>query len=243
MESYTTTENSRTLELEIVQAAPAGYAVNFHQLNECVGRIYFDAAGYRVTAGNLGLTEDGEHELGTVADKFAALHLVAEYLAKHLDLTDEEVSHDPADADALLLELLDPEVYGDYYGPAARRDVLRRAAYDLAITDRRAHTNMLPVIARKAADMIREEMEPTLRQVFKSDLAEILEPFGWTADHRKTSFQRLEPTKASLALELTAESITLYTGKARGISETLTLDREHTSAERAARLILAVFED
>ncbi|QGH74516.1 hypothetical protein HYQ03_gp29 [Arthrobacter phage Kuleana] len=243
METYTTTAtDGRTLELEIVQAAPYGYAVNFHQMNECVGKLYFDGEGYRVTAGELEINlTDGEKKLGTFADKWDAIAAIVANLAAYLDANDA-ATHDPADADDMLLELLDPEVYGDYYGPAARRDILRRAAYDLAITDRRAHENMLPTIARRAADMIRTEMEPTLRQTFKSDLAEILECEDWTADHRKTSYEH-RTENWSFSLDLTAESVKLYTARPNSTVETLTLDRERTSAERAARIILAVFED
>ena len=245
MQTFTTTsETGRTIEVEIVQAAPYGYAVNFHQLNECVGKLYFDGKGYRVTAGELEINlQDGEKKLGTFAEKWEAFAAVISNLAAYLDANEEDsTTHDPADADEALMDLIDPEVYGDYYGPAARRDVLRRAAYDLAISDRRAHKNMLPVIARRAADMIREEMEPTLRQVFKSDLAEILEVFGWKADHRRTGYEH-NTKNHSFTLELTAESVKLYTARPNSTVETLTLDRERTSAERAARIILAVFED
>lgn len=249
METYTTTEAGRTLELEIVQAAPYGYAVNFHQLNECVGKLYFDGEGYRVTAGELEINlQDGEKKLGTFADKWDAIAAIVANLAAYLSRpttpqeSNPDAPHDPADADALLLDLLDPEVYGDYYTPAARRDILRRAAYDLAITDRRAYAYMLPVIARKAAEMIRQDMEPTLRQVFKSDLAEILETYDWNADRSRTSYEH-RTENHSFTLELTAENVKLYTARPNSMVETLTLDRDRTSAERAARLILAVFED
>lgn len=245
METFTTTtEAGRTIEVEIVQAAPYGYAVNFHQLNECVGKLYFDGEGYRVTAGELEINlQDGEKKLGTFAEKWEAFAAVISNLAEYLEAHEEAgSSHDPADADQLLLDLLDPEVYGDYYGPAARRDILRRAAYDLAITDRRAHTNMLPTIAHRAAEMIRQEMEPTLRQVFKSDLAEILEPFGWKADHRRTSYEH-NTKNQSFSLEIGTEHVKFYTARPNSMVETLALDRDRTSAERAARVLLAVFED
>ena len=245
METFTTTtQDGRTIEIEIVQAAPYGYAVNFHQMNECVGKLYFDGKGYRVTAGELEINfQDGEKKLGTFAEKWEAFAAVISNLAEYLEAHEEPATtHDPADAEPQLLELLDPEVYGDYYSPAARRDVLRRAAYDLGINDRRAHAAMLPTIAKRAADMIREEMEPTLRQMFKSDLAEILETFGWKADHRKTGYEH-NTKNQSFTLTLTAENVQLYTARPNSMVETLTLDRERTSAERAARILLAIFED
>lgn len=244
METYTTTsDDGRTLELEIVQAAPYGYAVNFHQLNECVGKLYFDGEGYRVTAGELEINfEDGEKKLGTFADKWDAIAAIVANLAAYLDRTTiQSFTQDPADAEPLLLDLLDPEIYAEHYSPAARRDILRRAAYDLGITDRRARPEMLSTIARKAADMIEEEMEPELRKFFKSDLAEMLAVEGWTADHRRTDYEHAARNQ-SFSMNIDAESIKLFMARPRAIVEMMTLDRKTTSAERLARIILAIFE-
>lgn len=243
METYTTTAGTRTLELEIVQAAPYGYAVNFHQMNECVGNLYFDGKGYRVTAGELEINmTDGEKDLGTFADKWEALAAVVANLAAYLDSHEAPATtQDPADAEQLLQDLLDPEIYAEHYSPAALRDILRRAAYDMGIIDRRARPEMLPTIARKAADMIEEEMEPELRRFFKADLAEMLDVEGWTADHRRTSYDRKD-RKQSFTMTIDAENIKLYMERPRCTVEILTLDRKHTSAERLARIITAVFE-
>ncbi|AYN56845.1 hypothetical protein PBI_ANDREW_30 [Arthrobacter phage Andrew] len=242
MEIYTTTAaDGRTLELEIVQAAPYGFAVNFHQMDECVGKLYFDGEGYRTTAGELEINlQDGEKKLGTFADKWEAIAAIVANLSAYLDAHDEP-AHDPADATELLMDELDPEVYGEHYSPAALRDILRRAAYDMGITDRRAHENMLPAIAHKAADMIREEMEPEMRKWFKSDLAEMLAVEGWTVDHRGTSFEHGALGSFSMGIE--SESIRVYASRSGGgLVETFVLNRNRTSAERLARIIGAVFE-
>ncbi|WPM94278.1 hypothetical protein VB1_CDS0029 [Arthrobacter phage Marchesin] len=244
METYTTTAaSSRTLELEIVQAAPYGYAVNFHQMDECVGKLYFTGEGYRVTAGELEINmTDGEKKLGTFSDKWDALAAIVAnldaYLASH---EDADATRDPADAEEALMDLLDPEVYGEHYSPAALRDILRRAAYDMGITDRRAHADMLPTIARRAADMIQQEMAPILLRNMKADLAEILADYGWTAARDRTDYKH-EGRDQNFHLAISAESITLYMGRPATTVETLRLDRNRTSAERLARIILAVFE-
>ena len=213
METFTTTsETGRTIEVEIVQAAPYGYAVNSHQLNECVGKLYFDGKGYRVTAGELEINlQDGEKKLGTFAEKWEAFAAIVSNLADYLDANEdpESTTHDPADADEALMDLLDPEVYGDDYGPAARRDVLRRAAYDMGIKDRRAHADMLPAIARRAADMIRQEMAPKLLEMVRQDLDDNLAALGWTAtDYQRTAYNH--PQRKSLAINFGPASITVY---------------------------------
>lgn len=160
METYTTTtDNGRTLELEIVQNAPAGYAVNFHQLEECVGYIEFAGDGYRAVT-ELG-TSGKRVTLTVTPDRFAALAAIIDNLTKVLaEFEEAEVpaSQDPADAEQLTMDELDPEVYGEHYSPAAIRDICRRAAFDMGIRDRRAHPDMLPAIAFRAAEMIRFEM-------------------------------------------------------------------------------------
>jgi len=70
---------------------------------------------------------------------------------------------DPANAADLVMDELDPEVYGDYYSYAAIRDICRRAAFDMGILDRKAHPEMLPAIAFRAAEMIRFEMRTVTR--------------------------------------------------------------------------------
>lgn len=243
MESYTTTTASgRTIELEIVQAAPYGFAVNFHQLDTCVGKVTFAMGGYRATAGELEINfQDGEKELGTYTDKMDALAAIVRNLEEYLAKSEEPAPRDPADAAQLLMDELDAEVYGDYYSPAALRDICRRAAYDMGITDRRAHDNMLPTIAHKAADMIRTEMEPTLRQAFKEELADALGLAGWTVDHRGTSFEH--GGKGSFSMGIESESVRIYASRnGGGLVETLVLNRERTSAERLARIITAIFE-
>ncbi|QGZ16920.1 hypothetical protein SEA_LITTLETOKYO_28 [Arthrobacter phage LittleTokyo] len=244
MQTFTTiTADGRTIEVEIVQAAPYGYAVNFHQLNECVGKLYFDGEGYRVTAGELEINlQDGEKKLGTFAEKWEAFAAIISNLAEYLENNEQDGSlRDPADADGLLMDELDAEVYADHYGEAARRDILRRAAYDMGITDRRAHPEMLPAIARKAAEMIQAEMDPQLRQWFKADLAEMLAVEGWTVDYRGTSFEH--PAKGSFSMGIESESVRVYASRnGGGLVETLVLNRARTSAERLARIIGEVFE-
>ncbi|AYN58256.1 hypothetical protein PBI_KEPLER_29 [Arthrobacter phage Kepler] len=243
METFTTTtEAGRTIELEIVQNAPYGYAVNSHQLNECVGKLYRTAGGFRVTAGELEINlQDGEKELGTFAEQWEAFAAVVSNVAEYLEANEEAgSSHDPADADELLMDLLDPEVYGDHYGPAARRDILRRAAYDMGINDRRAHAEMLPVIARRAADMIRVEFAPQLREMFLQDLADVLEAQGWNASPTRTSYEH-RTENASFDLNISDESVRVYAARPHSTVEMLALDAKRTSADRAARIILALF--
>lgn len=242
METYTTTAAGRTVELEIVENAPRGYAVNFHQLRECVGLINFHKGGFEAETS---YTDSGEWTtLGVFRDRFAALGAIVDHLGQRLErleyADDLPASQDPADAAPLVLDELDPEVYGGAYSPAAIRDICRRAAYDMGITDRRAHSEMLPAIAHRAADMIRTEYAPTLRQFFKSDLAEILASSGWTAEHRRTSYT--SPI-GSFAITITAETITVHLeAPASETVEILNLDRASTSAERLARIIEAATE-
>ncbi|UXE05377.1 hypothetical protein SEA_RENNA12_26 [Arthrobacter phage Renna12] len=242
METYTTTtDDGRTLELEIVQAAPYGFAVNFHQMDECVGKLYFTGEGYRVTAGELEINmTDGEKDLGTYTDKWEALAAVVANLAAYM-AEDTMTPKDPADAADDVMDLLDGPDYAEHYSRAAIRDICRRAAYDMGIKERRAHPEMLPAIARKAADMIREELEPTLRQNFKADLREMLEVEGWTADYRRTSYEN--PDKGSFSMGIDSESVRIHASRnGGGLVETLVLNRNRTSAERLARIITSVFE-
>lgn len=234
METFTTTAAGRTVELEIVQNAPAGYAVNFHQLDECVARIEFSRGGFTVTS-DLGAGEP--IDLGEFPDRFQALGAVVAHLTsylEHLEDGDElPAAQDPADADALLMDLLDPEVYGDHYGPAARRDVLRRAAYDMGITDRRAHSDMLPAIAKRAADMIRDEMEPALREALKQDTADELAAAGWTADHYRTAYRHAK--RGVLAINFYPDRVTVYLDR----DQQFTLSRDGLDGARLARTITA----
>ncbi|QOP64925.1 hypothetical protein SEA_BRYNNIE_27 [Arthrobacter phage Brynnie] len=235
METYTTKAAGRIVELEIVQNAPAGYAVNFHQIAECVGLINFHAEGYEAVTS---YTDSGQEiALGVFADRYEALGAVVEHLSQRLerleDVEELPATQDPADAADLVMDELDAEAYGDYYGPAAIRDVCRRAAYDMGITDRRAHSEMLPAIAHRAADMIREEMAPTLLESLKQDTADELAAAGWTADHYRTAYRH--PERGSLAINFFSETVTLYLGNA----DEMTLRRERLTAARLARIVTA----
>ncbi|UVK62566.1 hypothetical protein SEA_TAYLORSIPHT_27 [Arthrobacter phage TaylorSipht] len=236
METYTTTAAGRTVELEIVQNAPAGYAVNFHQLDECIGRINFHAEGFEAVTT---FTDSGQEvALGVFADRLEALGAVVEHLSQRLerleDVEELPATQDPADADALLMDLLDPEVYGDHYGPAARRDVLRRAAYDMGITDRRAHAEMLPAIAKRAADMIATEMGPALLEALKQDTVDNLAAAGWTADHYRTAFRH--PERGSLAIAYYSERVVVYLEN----DEELKFSRTNLSGARIAHAVAAM---
>ncbi|AYN57603.1 hypothetical protein PBI_DAOB_30 [Arthrobacter phage Daob] len=235
METYTTTAAGRTVELEIVENAPRGYAVNFHQLNECIGLINFHAEGFEAETS---YTESGQWiALGVFADRFEALGAVVQHLEQRLerleDADDLPAAQDPADADELLMDLLDPEVYGDHYGPAARRDILRRAAYDMGINDRRAHAEMLPVIARRAADMIRDEMAPMLLEQLKQDAADELAAAGWTADPYRTSYSH--PTRGHFALNFYPTRVAVYLEK----DQELSLSRDGMDGTKLAQIITA----
>ncbi|WNM72814.1 hypothetical protein SEA_REDFOX_27 [Arthrobacter phage RedFox] len=237
METYTTTAaDGRTLELEIVQAAPYGFAVNFHQMDECVGKLYFDGEGYRTTAGELEINlQDGEKALGTFADKWEAIAAIVANLSAYLDAHDEP-PHDPADAAELVMDELDAEVYGDHYSYAAIRDICRRAAYDLGIKDRRAHDEMLPTIARRAADLIRDEMGPTLLEQVRQDLADELGTAGWTAtDHTRTAYQ--SPDRRSIAINFGRGSISVYLED----DEQFTVRTAGATGARLARIITAYY--
>ncbi|WAB09137.1 hypothetical protein SEA_EESA_27 [Arthrobacter phage Eesa] len=237
MDTYTTTTASgRNVELEIVQAAPYGFAVNFHQMDACAGKVYFSVGGYRATAGELELTlQDGEKELGTFADKMDALAAIVANLDAYLNSADTDTPHDPADADALLMDALDPEVYGDHYGPAARRDVLRRAAYDMGITDRRARPEQLPLIAARAVTMIRNEMAPMLLEAIRQDLADDLAAAGWSATDRAATAFRQDNGRGYVALNFSADTITAYLPN----DERFTVRTAETSGTRLARIITA----
>lgn len=239
MQTFTTTTAAgRTIEVEIVQAAPYGYAVNSHQLNECVGKLYFDGQGYSVTAGELEINfQDGEKKLGTFAEKWEAFAAVISNLAEYLENNEQDGSlRDPADADGLLMDELDAEVYGDHYGEAARRDVLRRAAYDMGITERRAHVDMLPAIAKRAADMIQDEMAPTLLEMVRQDLDDNLSALGWTAtDYGKTGYRHPARRRRSLAINFTAKTITVYFEQ----DEQFKVQTAGTSGARLASIINA----
>ncbi|ALY08910.1 hypothetical protein GALAXY_27 [Arthrobacter phage Galaxy] len=236
METYTTTAAGRTVELEIVENAPAGYAVNFHQLDECIGHIEFSRGGFTVTT-DLG-TGGEPVTLGEFSDRFEALGALVAHLTNHLERLEyaEELPavQDPADADDLLMDLLDPEVYGDDYGPAARRDVLRRAAYDMGIIDRRAHAEMLPVIAKRAADMIAEEMGPKLLEALKQDTVDELAAAGWTADYYRTAFRH--PERGALALAYYSDRVMAYLEN----GDELKFSRTNLSAARLAHTITAM---
>lgn len=234
----TTTTDGRTIEVEIVQAAPYGYAVNFHQLNECVGKLYFDDEGYRVTAGELEINlQDGEKKLGTFAEKWEAFAAVISNLAEYLENNEQDGSlRDPADADGLLMDELDAELYAEHYGEAARRDILRRAAYDLGIQDRRAHEDMLPTIARRAADLIRDEMGPTLLEQVKQDLADELGTAGWTAtDYTRTAYR--SPDRRHLAINFGKGAISVYLED----DEQFTVRTAGATGARLARIITAYY--
>ncbi|AYN57504.1 hypothetical protein PBI_CORAL_29 [Arthrobacter phage Coral] len=235
METYTTTAAGRTVELEIVENAPRGYAVNFHQIGECIGLINFHAEGFEAETS---YTESGQWiALGVFADRFEALGAVVQHLEQRLerleDADDLPAAQDPADADELLMDLLDPEVYGDHYGPAARRDILRRAAYDMGINDRRAHAEMLPVIARRAADMIRDEMAPMLLEQLKQDAADELAAAGWTADPYRTAYSH--PTRGHLALNFYPTRVAVYLEK----DQELSLSRDGMDGTKLAQIITA----
>lgn len=235
METYTTTAAGRTVELEIVQNAPAGYAVNFHQLDECIGHINFHAEGYEAVTT---FTDSGQEiALGVFADRFEALGAVVEHLSQRLERMEDAdalpETQDPADAAELLMDELDAEVYGDDYSPAALRDICRRAAYDMGITDRRAHADMLPAIAHRAADMIREEMGPKLLEQLKQDTVDELAAAGWTADHYRTAYRH--PERGSLAISFFADRVAVYLEN----DEQFTLSRKNLSGTRLARIITA----
>ncbi|QOI67673.1 hypothetical protein SEA_ORCANUS_28 [Arthrobacter phage Orcanus] len=241
METYTTTAAGRTIELEIVQNAPAGYAVNFHQLADCIGHLEFSRGGFTVTT-DLG-TFGERLTLGEFADRFEALGALVAHLAGYLERledVEEPATHDPADAAEMVMDALNPEVYGEHYGWAAIRDICRRAAYDMGIIDRRAHTEMLPVIAKRATDMIRAEFAPQILEAFLQDLADVLEAQGWSANSHRTSYEH-RAANASFDLAISEENIKVYAARPHSTVETFSLDRAHTSADRAARIILAIF--
>ncbi|URM86995.1 hypothetical protein SEA_RUCHI_27 [Arthrobacter phage Ruchi] len=235
METYTTTAAGRIVELEIVQNAPAGYAVNFHQLDACVGHINFHAEGYEAVTT---FTESGQEvALGVFGDRYQALGAIVEHLSQRLERLEyaEELpeTQDPADAAELLMDELDAEVYGDDYSPAALRDVCRRAAYDMGITDRRAHREMLPAIAHRAADMIREEMGPKLLEMLKQDTVDELAAAGWTADHYRTAYRH--PKRGAIAVNFFSTRVVVYLEN----DDELKLSRTNLTGARLARIITA----
>lgn len=235
METYTTTAAGRTVELEIVQNAPRGYAVNFHQIGECVGLINFHRDGFEAESS---YTDSGAWtSLGVFADRFEALGAVVAHLEQRLERMEDADAlpemHDPADAAEQLMDELDAEVYGDDYSPAALRDICRRAAYDMGITDRRAHADMLPAIAHRAADMIREEMGPKLLEALKQDTVDELAAAGWTADHYRTAYRH--QSRGSLAITYLSATVIVYLEN----DEQFTLSRKNLSGARLARIITA----
>lgn len=240
METYTTTAAGRTVELEIVQNAPRGYAVNFHQIAECVGLINFHAEGFEAETS---YTESGQWiALGVFAGKFEALAAIVEHLSQRLerleDVEELPATQDPADAEALVMDALDPEVYGDHYGPAAIRDICRRAAYDLGIVDRRATPAQLPLIAARAVTMIRNEMAPTLLEMVRQDLADNLAALGWSATDRAATAFRHSNGRGYVALNFSADTITAYLPN----DERFTVRTVDTSGSRLARIIAAYTE-
>lgn len=240
MQTYTaTTATGRTVELEIVQNAPAGYAVNFHQMDAHVGTISYSAAGYIVSAGELEMPEPyTEKTLGHVADKMDALALIVANLDAYLSSAETGTPHDPADAAAVVMDELDAEVYGDHYSPAALRDICRRAAYDLGITDRRATPEQLLQIAGRAVTMIRNEMAPTLLQQVRQDLADELAQAGWSAtDHAGTAF-RQDNGRGYVALNFSTDTITAYLPN----DERFIVRTAETTGARIARIIAAYTE-
>ncbi|ASR83198.1 hypothetical protein FDI29_gp28 [Arthrobacter phage Abidatro] len=235
METYTTTAAGRTVELEIVQNAPAGYAVNFHQLDECIGHINFHEEGFEAVTT---YTDSGQEvALGVFADRFEALGAVVAHLEARLerleDVEELPAVQDPADAADLLMDELDAEVYGDDYSPAALRDICRRAAYDMGITDRRAHSELLPAIAHRAADMVREEMGPKLLEMLKQDTADELAAAGWTADFYRTAYRH--PERDALAINFYPTRVAVYLPN----DEELSLSRKNLTGARLARIITA----
>ncbi|MGO4143802.1 hypothetical protein AB4Y77_01845 [Paenarthrobacter sp. YAF11_1] len=150
---------------------------------------------------------------------------------------------DPAEAAPILDALLEDEEYGIFYTPAARRDILRRAAFDMGLLNRQAPPAMLPEIAKAAAAAIREEVEPHLRDIFKSELRDTLEQRGWTANPQSTWYTReLSPSLlCSFSLSMDVETIKIEACRPNSIVEVLTFDRAKTSPERLARVLAAVF--
>ncbi|MFJ4168401.1 hypothetical protein ACIPY3_02710 [Paenarthrobacter sp. NPDC089714] len=150
---------------------------------------------------------------------------------------------DPAEAAPLLDALLENEEYGIYYSAATRRDILRRAAYDMGLLNRQAPPALLPEIAQDAAARIREEVEPHLQEVFKNELRDELELAGWTVNPSTTWFTKEQAPGLlnSFSLALTVESVKIEACRPNSIVELLSFDRAKTSPERLARVLAAVF--
>lgn len=114
------------------------------------------------TAGETFILSTYAYDPVTEERQVTRAHATREQLAELRDAIDAELRNsgeDPATASRYLPGIVPAEMLSQYSEPA-RRDMCRRAAYDMGIQDRRAHPQMLATIAEYVADMIRAEQEP-----------------------------------------------------------------------------------
>lgn len=178
METMTIAVQGHEITLEIVQDGTSGWAVNLPQFDLCAGTIGPAAPGpagavYSVEPADIFLVES-DH-----ADKWDALAAIQAGISNWLEERDvDSLPRDPADAEEQARELLDP-VVSSRYSSAAVRDVCRRAAWDMGIRNRDAHPDLLPSIARAAADRLEEESGPYMARIFLEACRARLASAGW----------------------------------------------------------------